>query len=398
MDAGIVQASRVLPTNPLPVSWLGRPDAPIACPDWAVIPVLTATQQRNLLAQIAYDFSGWDYKKIGANNELGRYQFNVQTLESYGLLTPDSYISYGIDAVNYQHCWRAPFSTYADYLSEVTNINDFLTNTSAQELLAYQRLLDLYNSSLKVGTIRKNDTADVVVGMLYTAWVLSPGTAPTKNNTTGTGAYAWRNHNIGTGNVVYTSGRYSATVLSTSSANNVLPTYADQQSATVAETAGTVNSGGSDATYVWTQLPNGAIYPGNQLTSIKDAAGRTLADRGAVLVYRTDPYPNMSAESAVASSIARQKIFEGIAKNAQGFIQTLGPPLENPSTAYNPANMAAIYATQQIQKGIAEGWIKDQIDNPPAELYNNKIQQYAIDKLDILNALNLTAGEFTGNV
>ena len=214
MDAGIVQATRTLPPNPLPVSWLGRSDMVAACPDWAVIAQLSNIQQQNLLAQIAYASSAWDYTKIGTNNELGRYQFDTDTLETYSLLTTGSNTSYGTDCVNYQHCWRAPFSTYADYLTEVANINDFLTNTSAQELLAYQRLVDLYSDCIKIAAIKINDTADVVAGMLYVAWELGAGTAATLNNTTGTGAYAWRYFSVGSGGSYYTAGRYAITILS----------------------------------------------------------------------------------------------------------------------------------------------------------------------------------------
>jgi hypothetical protein len=214
MDAGIAQATRILPPDPLPVSWLGRADTPHPCPDWAVIAQLSSTQQRNLLAQIAYVSSVWDYTKIGVNNELGRYQVDTNTLETYSLLTAGSNASYGIDSVNYQHCWRAPASTYADYLTEVANINDFLTNTSAQELLAYQRLSDLYSDCVKIAAIKTNDTADVVAGMLYVAWVLGAGTTSTLNNTTGTGAYAWRYFSVGTGASYYAAGRYAVTILS----------------------------------------------------------------------------------------------------------------------------------------------------------------------------------------
>ena len=214
MDAGIAQASRIMPSNPLPASWLGRPDAPHPGPDWAVIAQLSSTQQQNLLAQIAYVSSVWDYKKIGTNNELGRYQVDTNTLETYSLLTTGSNASYGTDAVNYQHCWRAPFSTYANYLSEVANINDFLNNTSAQEFLAYQRLSDLYSDCVKIAAIKTNDAADVVAGMLYVAWTLGVGTAATLNNTTGTGAYAWRYFSVGTGANYYTAGRYAITILS----------------------------------------------------------------------------------------------------------------------------------------------------------------------------------------
>lgn len=230
MDVGIQQAARQAPATPLPSAWLGRAEAPIARPDWAVVSALTAAQQKNLLAQIAYNLSGWDYAKVSANNELGRYQFDVKTLESYGLLTAGSYDSYGTDAVNYQHCWRAASNSYAEYLSEVESLQNFLTNKTAQEYLAYQRLVDLYNDCLRIGTIKQNDTADVIAGMLYTAWTLGVGTAPTINNTTGTGAYAWRHYGVGTGAEYYNSGRYSAVVLSTSTASDPLPTKEDIQS------------------------------------------------------------------------------------------------------------------------------------------------------------------------
>ena len=214
MDTGIAQALRTLPPAPLPVSWLGRPDMTVSCPDWAVIAQLSGVQQQNLLAQIAYVSSDWSYTKIGANNELGRYQFDTNLLETYQLLTAGSNNSYGTDCVNYQHCWRAPSSTYANYLSEVINIGDFLIDTSAQELLAYQRLVDLYSECVKIAAIKINDTADVVAGMLYVAWALGTGTAATLNNTSGTGAYAWSYFGIGAGASYYTAGRYAITILS----------------------------------------------------------------------------------------------------------------------------------------------------------------------------------------
>ncbi len=214
MDAGIQQASRTAPLQPLPVSWLGRSDAPVACPDWSVIAQLSAVQQQNLLAQISYISSGWDYKKIGTNNELGRYQVSTQILEDYGLLTLGSNESYGVGCVNYQHCWRAPVNTYANYLTDVTNLTDFLNNTTAQEFLSYQRLVDLYNGCIRISAIRTTDTADMVAGMLYVAWQLGVGSAATLNNSSGTGAYAWRYFNVGAGSSYYAAGRYAVVVLS----------------------------------------------------------------------------------------------------------------------------------------------------------------------------------------
>lgn len=214
MDAGIQQATRTAPRDPLPVAWLGRADAPVPCPDWAVIAQLSATQLRNLLAQIAYTASVWDYKKIGSNNELGRYQVTPQTLETYGYLTAGATASYGTDSVNYQHVWRAFSNTYADYLIDIGNMTEFLNNTTAQEFLSYQRLTDLYNACVKIGAIKTNDTADVVAGMLYVSWELGVGTPANINNSSGSGAYAWRYFNVGAGATYYASGRYSVTILS----------------------------------------------------------------------------------------------------------------------------------------------------------------------------------------
>lgn len=214
MNLGIQQAGRLATKTPCPISWLGRAEAPLARPDWAVIPGLTAPQHKNLLAQIAYDLSTWEYEKIGDNNELGRYQFIAERLEEYNLLASGSVTEYGSDAVNYKHTWRQPNNTYANYLSDVTSLQNFLVNPTAQELLAYQLLLDLYNNATRINVIQTADTADMLAGMLYVSWVLGVGTVVTPSNPTGTGAFAWRHFNIGDGADYYNAGRYAVAVLS----------------------------------------------------------------------------------------------------------------------------------------------------------------------------------------
>lgn len=214
MDLGIQQAAKSAPKNPLPVGWLGRANAPLARPDWASISGLTATQHTNLLAQIAYDKSTWNYEKIGTSNELGRYQISPAMLEEYSLLVVGSYASYGNDAVNYRHVWRQPNDTYANYLEDITSLNGFLSNPTAQELLAYGILLNLYNEAVRVKSIQSTDSADVMAGMLYVSWQLGPGTMASSTNPHGTGAFAWRYFNEGSGADYYNAGRYSIVVLS----------------------------------------------------------------------------------------------------------------------------------------------------------------------------------------
>jgi hypothetical protein len=219
MDAGILAAGRTAVSNPLPNSWLGRADAPIAPPTWTTgNNALTSKQIRNLLAQIAYDQSAWNYALIGNNNRLGRYQFDTTVLEQYGLLATGSNAAYGSGCVNYRNCWRQTTvknatNSYANYLYNITNLNGFLTSTAAQEHLAYQRLLDLNYQLSLINAVTEQDSVDMLAGMMYVGWILGVGTSANNTTLTGTGAYAWRYHNIGAGATYYNAGRYAVTVL-----------------------------------------------------------------------------------------------------------------------------------------------------------------------------------------
>ena len=218
---GIHQAKLHPVPDSLPVSWLGKADAPPTPPMWANIDKLSSIQVRNLLAQVAYDASEWNYTKIGPNNELGRYQVSTQTLEDYGLLAKDSNRLYGIDCINYKHCWRSVVvrkntNSYANYIYNVESLQGFLQSTNSQEHLAFQMLYDLYTALIQNGGITNTDTADIIAGMLYVAWTVGAGNTPTSNNANGTGAYAWRYYSIGSGENAsrFNSGRQVITILS----------------------------------------------------------------------------------------------------------------------------------------------------------------------------------------
>jgi hypothetical protein len=216
-NIGPRQASTLGIQNPLPPSWLGRADAPPALPASANIYRLTSVEVQNLLAQIAYDKSGWDYSMIGTDNRLGRYQFTPRTLENYGLLAVGSNDHYGQDCVNYINCWQAvtvkSSNSYVSYNYDATSLTAFLSNVASQEHLAYQVVYDLYNALVANGSIQDSDASDVVAGMIYVGWVLGAGVRPTAANSIGTGAYAWRYSGIGEGANAYNSGRYSITIL-----------------------------------------------------------------------------------------------------------------------------------------------------------------------------------------
>jgi hypothetical protein len=201
------------------VSWLGRVDATPTLPAWGQVGTLTSAQTRCLLAEISYDRSQWNYGLVGADNQLGRYQFTATVLEEYGLLAATSVESYGSDAVNYLHCWtpsmiRSRVNSYANYMYNTISLQNFLTSYIAQEHLAYQLVSDLYTSAKKSGAIIDTDTPDIVAGMIYVAWVLG---IDNKISVTDSGqtALTWRNSGLGTsGAQAFNTGRYAITVLS----------------------------------------------------------------------------------------------------------------------------------------------------------------------------------------
>jgi hypothetical protein len=219
MDPGLQQAIRQPVLNPLPKTWLGYSTAPPSLPDWANIGILTNNQVRGLQAQIGYDASAWNYQLIGSNNQLGRYQVTSTTLETYGLLVSGANAQYGSSCVNYQHCWtpgiaiKSSTNAYNQYIYNTTNLTNFLKNTVAQEHLSYQILSDCYTGLVKLNAITSSDTYDVAAGMMYVAWVLGIGSAPTATVPFGLGAYAWRYSGIGDGDKYYNNGRYAVTTL-----------------------------------------------------------------------------------------------------------------------------------------------------------------------------------------
>jgi hypothetical protein len=207
-SVGIVNASGNAVQNPLPPSWINHSNAPSSPQSWIpAINVLSFVQLKLLAAQIAYDKSQWDNTKIGTENQLGRYQTAPALLEAYGLLSPGSVAEYGIDAVNYLHCWmpiyqRKSASSYINYMFNITSLRNFLTNVSAQDQLEYQIISNTYTSLLKNTAITAADTAEVVAGMIYVGLELGTDAA-----------HDWRYQGTGTGANAYNSGRYAVTVL-----------------------------------------------------------------------------------------------------------------------------------------------------------------------------------------
>lgn len=208
IETGIQNSLGQSIATPLPISWLGRSDMPPPPLSTTNIDALTQTQSRNLQAQIAYDLSEWDYAKVGTDNAVGRYQFAPTILEAYGVLAPGSNQAYGVDCVNHTTCWRpVPVRNKKNGISTYLNDNDsltsFLTDSMAQEKLAYQISYDLYNGLVDNGGITALDTVETVAGMISVAWGAGV-----------TAAYTWRYRGTGSNSDAYNSGRYAVTVLS----------------------------------------------------------------------------------------------------------------------------------------------------------------------------------------
>jgi hypothetical protein len=218
LDAGPKLAAGQVVPNPLPVTWLGLATVTPTHPLWANINNLTSTQTRNLLAQISYDASAWNYQLIGTNNQLGRYQVSTNILESYGILAPGSNTAYGTGCIYYRHCWQQNVmiksNANGNYTYNVASYQEFLNSNIAQEHLAYQLIYDMNQALVGLNAIKTADTADVIAGMIYVGWTLGTGTAPVYNNTQGSGAYAWRYSGVGAGIPSYNSGRYAINILS----------------------------------------------------------------------------------------------------------------------------------------------------------------------------------------
>jgi hypothetical protein len=216
---GITSAMGKIPASLLPLGWIGLANMPQNQPSWASFSALSSTQCRNLIAQISYETSSWNYSLLGAGNQLGAYQFTTQELEDFGVLAAGANAAYGNECVFYKASWvpsvvKNPDNSFANYIFNITTLNLFLNHTTTQDYLAYQKLSNLYTALVNNGAILSTDAPDVVAGMINVAWNLGPGTASTYSNVNGTGAYAWRFFNQGAGALPYNEGRYAVTVLS----------------------------------------------------------------------------------------------------------------------------------------------------------------------------------------
>ena len=136
---------------------LDQPDVPTGAPTKQVktnIPILTSTDVRALMVQIAYMESNWDTKYTNPP-WLGRYAVHETTLKNYGYLSnTGTYL--GKDGIN----------------SRV----DFWFDNAVQDRIMERFILEQYPALIKVNAIRENDSKETVAGMLAVAYQFQDAT------------------------------------------------------------------------------------------------------------------------------------------------------------------------------------------------------------------------------
>lgn len=150
-NLGIDDAKKATFTQGVNRAILDQPDIPTGAPTKQVktnIPILTSTDVRALMVQIAYMETNWDTKYTNPP-WLGRYAVHEKTLKSYGYLSnTGTYL--GKDGIN----------------SRV----DFWFDNVVQDRIMERFILEQYPALIKTGGIKENDNKETVAGMLAVAY------------------------------------------------------------------------------------------------------------------------------------------------------------------------------------------------------------------------------------
>ena len=136
---------------------LDQPDVPTGAPTKQVktnIPILTSTDVRALMVQIAYMESNWD-STYNEPPRIGRYAVHEKTLKNYGYLSnTGAYV--GKDGI--------------------TSQIDFTFDNAVQDRIMERFILEQYPALIKVNAIRENDSKETVAGMLAVAYQFQDAT------------------------------------------------------------------------------------------------------------------------------------------------------------------------------------------------------------------------------
>ena len=115
------------------------------------VPILLQSEVRALMMQIGYVASNWDTQKTNyATGDLGRYQVSKKTLVNYGYRFSGNLDFTGKDGIKYD--------------------TEFLFDNNVQDRIMEKFIVDQYQALIKNGGIQKNDSKEIVAGMIATAY------------------------------------------------------------------------------------------------------------------------------------------------------------------------------------------------------------------------------------
>lgn len=170
---------------------------------------LTKSQIKALMLQMAYSESRIDYAAVGIGNQLGKYQFDTETLVEYKYIKPDFFGKYtqfdtpgSLGAIKIDQSW-----TNRD---GINSVRDFLAAYGVQEKIMFQQLGALHTRLQNNQAILAQDNVSTRLGMLYVAHRI--GLAAAKRwRDTGVTEFSTNGESPG---VYFSLGRYAGEVLS----------------------------------------------------------------------------------------------------------------------------------------------------------------------------------------
>ena len=166
------------------------------------IGILSIKDMTALKAQLGHSESGMDYTKQNSIGYIGKYQFGVQALETYGYIIRGTWATYGKNtAVNDPANWIGT--------DGITSKEAFFGAPDIQEQLMDRNLKSNYSTLISKGVITADSTAEDVAGKLAVAHLLGAGGCNKWCSGAG-GADAYGT----TGGMYYNAGRYAIASLS----------------------------------------------------------------------------------------------------------------------------------------------------------------------------------------
>lgn len=208
-NVGITNATNKSITNQCPSDWLFKPELYKATgPISTSAPYLTQTYATNMLAELAYFESKWDYTLTSPNGILvGKYQVDANYLADAGYVKPDAVTQYGDSTLKQDESWTG-----------TDNINsqaDFIANKQIQDSLQNQEFNSNYSRLVSNQGIYQSDDICTAAGMLFVAHKYRSADLAAEWRRTGSVANPPAYTGVaGSAEEYYNHGRYAIDVLS----------------------------------------------------------------------------------------------------------------------------------------------------------------------------------------